>query len=200
MSVPLDLVRADFDRIGTLSSASPLDRSNRIALGKLRPGARSILEVGCGTGALSEHLAVQTDHLVAIDASPVMARTTAKRCPRAEVIETRVTHTKKSRSAFDGYNRGRQWEITCAEVAKLRIARVRDPHHDVIASPMAAGATNGNVEPCTNDLGPVVVQSKKTVEISVASESGRRDSNPRRQPWQGCTLPLSYSRNGRAHF
>ncbi len=26
------------------------------------------------------------------------------------------------------------------------------------------------------------------------SSSGRRDSNPRRQPWQGCTLPLSYSR------
>ena len=25
--------------------------------------------------------------------------------------------------------------------------------------------------------------------------SGRRDLNPRRQPWQGCTLPLSYSRN-----
>ncbi len=24
--------------------------------------------------------------------------------------------------------------------------------------------------------------------------SGRRDSNSRRQPWQGCTLPLSYSR------
>ena len=24
--------------------------------------------------------------------------------------------------------------------------------------------------------------------------SGRRDSNPRLQPWQGCTLPLSYSR------
>ena len=25
-------------------------------------------------------------------------------------------------------------------------------------------------------------------------ESGRRDSNPRLQPWEGCTLPLSYSR------
>ena len=25
--------------------------------------------------------------------------------------------------------------------------------------------------------------------------SGRRGSNPRLQPWQGCTLPLSYSRN-----
>ncbi len=24
--------------------------------------------------------------------------------------------------------------------------------------------------------------------------SGRRDSNPRPQPWQGCALPLSYSR------
>src|SRR6516162_5372845 len=25
--------------------------------------------------------------------------------------------------------------------------------------------------------------------------SGKRDSNPRPQPWQGCALPLSYSRN-----
>lgn len=39
------------------------------------------------------------------------------------IIETRVTHTKKSRSAFDGYNRGRQWEITCCEVAKLNVTR-----------------------------------------------------------------------------
>src|SRR5882672_10377343 len=29
---------------------------------------------------------------------------------------------------------------------------------------------------------------------SLLGLSGRRDSNPRRQPWQGCTLPLSYSR------
>jgi hypothetical protein len=39
------------------------------------------------------------------------------------VIETRVTHTKKSRSAFDGYNRGQQWALTGAEVAKLRLTR-----------------------------------------------------------------------------
>ena len=25
--------------------------------------------------------------------------------------------------------------------------------------------------------------------------SGKRDSNSRPQPWEGCTLPLSYSRN-----
>ena len=39
----------------------------------------------------------------------------------AHIIETRVTHTRKSRSAFDGYNRGTQWALTCAEVAKLKI-------------------------------------------------------------------------------
>jgi hypothetical protein len=36
-----------------------------------------------------------------------------------DVLETRVTHTRKSRSAFDGYNRGLHWERTCAEVLKL---------------------------------------------------------------------------------
>lgn len=38
------------------------------------------------------------------------------------VIE-RITHTPKSRSAFGLYNRGRQWEAACAEVAKLKISR-----------------------------------------------------------------------------
>jgi hypothetical protein len=28
----------------------------------------------------------------------------------------------------------------------------------------------------------------------IRSWSGKRDLNPRLQPWQGCTLPLSYSR------
>ena len=30
--------------------------------------------------------------------------------------------------------------------------------------------------------------------------SGRRDLNPRLQPWQGCTLPLSYSRSTKRRF
>jgi hypothetical protein len=30
--------------------------------------------------------------------------------------------------------------------------------------------------------------------------SGRRDSNPRPQPWQGCALPLSYTRTLRLFF
>jgi len=40
-----------------------------------------------------------------------------------DVIESRVTHTKKSRSAFEGYRRDSQWPETCGEVAKLRVAR-----------------------------------------------------------------------------
>ena len=34
-----------------------------------------------------------------------------------------MTHTKKSRSAFEGYRRDSQWPETCGEVAKLRVAR-----------------------------------------------------------------------------
>jgi hypothetical protein len=117
------------------------------------------------------------------------------------VIETRVTHTKKSRSAFDGYNRGRQWEIRCAEVAKLKIARVRDPHDNVIVLPIAVaggGATGGNPERCTIELGAVLVQSGKTAEMSASSKSGRRDSNPRRQPWQGDFGTVILNHSGRA--
>ena len=33
------------------------------------------------------------------------------------------------------------------------------------------------------------------VDVHMDNWSGRRDSNPRLQPWQGCALPLSYARN-----
>jgi hypothetical protein len=38
------------------------------------------------------------------------------------VIE-RITHTPRSRNAFGLYNRGRQWDAACTEVAKLKISR-----------------------------------------------------------------------------
>ena len=41
---------------------------------------------------------------------------------------------------------------------------------------------------CKRDLRETYI--KKTMKIW----SGRRDSNPRLQPWQGCALPLSYAR------
>ena len=55
-----------------------------------------------------------------------------------DVLETRVTHTRKSRSAFDGYNRGLQWERTCAEVLKLRITR--GSRSSSAEQPIAAGS------------------------------------------------------------
>lgn len=55
-----------------------------------------------------------------------------------EILETRATHTRKSRNAFDGYNRGLHWERTCAEIAKLRIAR--GPRSSAIEQPIAARA------------------------------------------------------------
>lgn len=56
------------------------------------------------------------------------------------IIENRVTHTRKRRSAFDGYNRGLQWERTCAEVAKLKISRRSMGQDEMIALPVAVGA------------------------------------------------------------
>jgi integrase len=55
-----------------------------------------------------------------------------------DVLETRVTHTRKSRGAFDGYNRGLQWERTCAEVSKLRITR--GGRSSAAEQPIAAGS------------------------------------------------------------
>src|SRR5262245_26081329 len=53
------------------------------------------------------------------------------------IIETRVTHTRKKRSAFEGYNRGLQWERTCVEIAKLKISRRPASRSEVIGLPVA---------------------------------------------------------------
>jgi hypothetical protein len=89
------------------------------------------------------------------------------------VIETRVTHTKKSRSAFDGYNRGRQWEITCAEVSKLRIVR-REVHGQVIRIAAVAGSSGPDAVPVvanTGVRGPIVAQSSQP-SVMMAENSG----------------------------
>ena len=39
-----------------------------------------------------------------------------------------------------------------------------------------------------------IVPRMGTVPVLGKGWSGRRDLNPRLQPWQGCTLPLSYAR------
>jgi integrase len=91
------------------------------------------------------------------------------------ILETRVTHTKRSRSAFDGYNRGLQWARTCAEVAKLNIRRMTSDLADVIALPRAASAGGSSSED-GRELGAVVVQSKKSPAIAIGKEWRRRES------------------------
>lgn len=54
-----------------------------------------------------------------------------------DILKTRVTHTRRFRDAFDGYNRGLHWERTCAEVSKLRITR--SGRSSAAEQPIAAG-------------------------------------------------------------
>ncbi len=37
-------------------------------------------------------------------------------------------------------------------------------------------------------------RQQKPHPAGMGKKSGRRDSNPRRQPWEGCILPLNYAR------
>jgi hypothetical protein len=50
-----------------------------------------------------------------------------------------------------------------------------------------------------NEKPTMIGNSQKSAEEVITAKemkkSGRRDSNPRRQPWEGCTLPLSYARD-----
>jgi len=85
-----------------------------------------------------------------------------------DVLETRVTHTRKARNAFDGYNRGLHWERTCTEISKLRIAR--GPRSSAIEQPIAAG------------IGPDSLQFAAVLASSENDEGKkwrRRESNPR---------------------
>jgi hypothetical protein len=87
----------------------------------------------------------------------------------ADVIEQRVTHTRKSRNAFAGYVRGQHWERTCAEVAKLNVHR-REPG-EVVALPVAAAATIAPRNP-----GADLVQSAKSRETTAGKSWRRRES------------------------
>ena len=75
-----------------------------------------------------------------------------------DVIETRVTHSRKARNVFDGYNCGLHWERTCAEISKLRITR--GPHSTAIDRPLPAG---GGPEPL---LSLQSLQAAETLEKS----------------------------------
>jgi hypothetical protein len=52
--------------------------------------------------------------------------------------------------------------------------------------------TGAQIGPQSDEGDPQVACRKSLIQVEIWS--GRRDSNPRPQPWQGCALPLSYAR------
>lgn len=96
-----------------------------------------------------------------------------------DIIESRVTHTKKRRSAFDGYNRGEQWARTCTEVAKLRIVRSARAG-EIVALPAAAVTGSGSGVEIENGTPR---HNLVTVSVSCRDRETkswrRRESNPR---------------------
>jgi hypothetical protein len=106
------------------------------------------------------------------------------------LLEARVTHTKRSISAFDGYNRGLQSERTCTEVAKLDVRR-RPEQGDVIALPLAAAAGRAPiVELKTKNRGAVVLQSETSSTIAAGKEWRRRESNRIDRHFSTSTCPI----------
>ena len=67
-------------------------------------------------------------------------------------------------------------------------------------------AVHGNVVHLFHNASLEEAEPKKNPRSSLMASkgkniwSGRRDLNPRLQPWQGCTLPLSYSRSTKRRF
>jgi SAM-dependent methyltransferase len=71
------------------------DRSDEVArvlayIGKYRPSATSLLELGCGTGALLEGLASELE-VTGVDRSPEMLAVAAARLPSAPLVRADMT-------------------------------------------------------------------------------------------------------------
>jgi integrase len=68
-----------------------------------------------------------------------------------DILEQRVTHTKRGRSAFGGYDRGERWAETCREVAKLQVRRlaavVLPPGNPRRETSLRRRASNGQSSP-----------------------------------------------------
>jgi SAM-dependent methyltransferase len=88
MSAP-SRVRSDFDRIASLPD-DPCDHNARYhetLLAELPAQAGDVLEIGCGTGALTRRLAARAARVVAIDLAPGMTAAARARCAGLANVE-----------------------------------------------------------------------------------------------------------------
>ncbi len=88
MSVPVDKVREDFDRIARLTAgdAEHLTLYDRFLLCQIPRSCHQVLEVGCGTGAFSRALAARGHRVTALDLSPEMVRVARARSAPADDV------------------------------------------------------------------------------------------------------------------
>lgn len=107
-SVPSAVVRADFDEIArALGEARPDDRLRsfeRALLAHLPASCGRVLEVGCGHGALTRHVAARAESVLAIDLSPEMVTLARSLSPDHPNVEYRVADVMEDalpEAAFD---------------------------------------------------------------------------------------------------
>ena len=80
MKASIEQVRADFDRIAIVTEDSgAINAYHNLLLRHLPSQCESALEVGCGSGVFTRHLAASTKRVVGLDLSPQMIRLARER-------------------------------------------------------------------------------------------------------------------------
>ena len=81
----LEALRSEFDRLATLEGREAFNHSDHLfpwLVRQLPPRMADVVEVGCGSGALTAALAPVAGRLLALDLSPEMLRLAHERCAR----------------------------------------------------------------------------------------------------------------------
>src|SRR5262249_29625555 len=111
-----------------------------------------------------------------------MASSHASAVRRAEARTNCVGHS-------NGSQLGRIGKVERLALA-FRLTAILHPGRENVERFATAAADGRSVR----SLSAARPETRATVSMIWKFWSGRRDSNPRPQPWQGCALPLSYTR------
>ena len=89
-------IRADFDRIALLTSSDWNHNSHyhRFLMRHVPPRCTESLDIGCGTGSFSRHLATCSDRVLALDLSPQMIRIARERSEEYPNIDFQITNVR----------------------------------------------------------------------------------------------------------
>jgi SAM-dependent methyltransferase len=85
-------LRDEFDRLAAFEEQDRFRHAGQYLpwlVGQLPPGAREVVEVGCGAGALTALLAPRVERLLALDLSPAMLAHARRRCAPWPHVELR---------------------------------------------------------------------------------------------------------------